>query len=226
MRVGIVLFDFFFFSSRRRHTRCALVTGVQTCALPICFSASTSTGTDGCSSLILPASASAGSPCSLCADVAEAISRSDAAADWLSSGYESSSCSPSPKMPSSLISIGVNAELASRTSDPKLASTIDSGIGSVSTSSLSSPHDTASLLQLASEIIILRAPSPIATRELNIVDVASIGESSTSTIPDPSTDSSTRSEERRVGKECVSTCRSRWSPYHYKKKHINNNKKL
>src|SRR3546814_17235256 len=29
-----------------------------------------------------------------------------------------------------------------------------------------------------------------------------------------------RSEERRVGKECVSTCRSRWSPYHYKtKKH-------
>src|SRR3546814_8628453 len=26
----------------------------------------------------------------------------------------------------------------------------------------------------------------------------------------------TRSEERRVGKECVSTCRSRWSPYHYK----------
>src|SRR3546814_7295695 len=44
----IVLFDvffvcififfvfFFFFSSRGRHTRCALVTGVQTCALPIC----------------------------------------------------------------------------------------------------------------------------------------------------------------------------------------------
>src|SRR3546814_11553550 len=28
-------------------------------------------------------------------------------------------------------------------------------------------------------------------------------------IPQPE-----RSEERRVGKECVSTCRSRWSPYH------------
>src|SRR3546814_12464274 len=27
-----------------------------------------------------------------------------------------------------------------------------------------------------------------------------------------------RSEARRVGKECVSTCRSRWSPNHYKKK--------
>src|SRR3546814_20892361 len=30
-----------------------------------------------------------------------------------------------------------------------------------------------------------------------------------------------RSEERRVGKECVSTCRSRWSPYHLKNKHHN-----
>src|SRR3546814_19341551 len=34
----------------------------------------------------------------------------------------------------------------------------------------------------------------------------------------PELDSLHRSEERRVGKECVSTCRSRWSPYHYKKK--------
>src|SRR3546814_12871059 len=31
-----------------------------------------------------------------------------------------------------------------------------------------------------------------------------------------------RSEERRVGKECVSTCRSRWSPYHSKKKRKSN----
>src|SRR3546814_285557 len=31
----------FFFSSRRRHTRCALVTGVQTCALPISVSPET-----------------------------------------------------------------------------------------------------------------------------------------------------------------------------------------
>src|SRR3546814_5910241 len=30
-----VYFSWFFFSSRRRHTRCALVTGVQTCSLPI-----------------------------------------------------------------------------------------------------------------------------------------------------------------------------------------------
>src|SRR3546814_1355678 len=36
----------FFFSSRSRHTRCALVTGVQTCALPICFQALVSTRID------------------------------------------------------------------------------------------------------------------------------------------------------------------------------------
>src|SRR3546814_1708511 len=35
LRVRGVICVFCFFSSRRRHTRCALVTGVQTCALPI-----------------------------------------------------------------------------------------------------------------------------------------------------------------------------------------------
>src|SRR3546814_4836872 len=33
------MFVCFFFSSRRRHTRCALVTGVQTCAIPISLDA-------------------------------------------------------------------------------------------------------------------------------------------------------------------------------------------
>src|SRR3546814_3968166 len=35
---GFFYIVFFFFSSRRRHTICALVTGVQTCALPISMS--------------------------------------------------------------------------------------------------------------------------------------------------------------------------------------------
>src|SRR3546814_19888836 len=35
MLLFTLFFRAFFFSSRRRHTRCALVTGVQTCALPI-----------------------------------------------------------------------------------------------------------------------------------------------------------------------------------------------
>src|SRR3546814_20953158 len=38
-------------------------------------------------------------------------------------------------------------------------------------------------------------------------------------VPRPAAD---RSEERRVGKECVSTCRSWWSPYTYKKKQKKN----
>src|SRR3546814_4786302 len=33
-------------------------------------------------------------------------------------------------------------------------------------------------------------------------------------LPAPDRRDGGRSEERRVGKECVSTCRSRWSPYH------------
>src|SRR3546814_1022240 len=33
--MSVYVYLFFFFSSRRRHTICALVTGVQTCALPI-----------------------------------------------------------------------------------------------------------------------------------------------------------------------------------------------
>src|SRR3546814_13160432 len=37
------------------------------------------------------------------------------------------------------------------------------------------------------------------------------------TVP-PTPTPTPRSEERRVGKECVSTCRSRWAPYHSKKK--------
>src|SRR3546814_13935860 len=35
-------------------------------------------------------------------------------------------------------------------------------------------------------------------------------------VPDTTVRASVRSEERRVGEECVSTCRSRWSQSHYK----------
>src|SRR3546814_10002034 len=89
-------FILFFFSSRRRHTRCALVTGVQTCALPI--------------SAVRP---------------------------WLES-----------------------------------------------------------------------PPFRITT------GLVALGERNRSKKARPDLTSSRRSEERRVGKECVSTCRSRWSPYH------------
>src|SRR3546814_13824846 len=40
-------------------------------------------------------------------------------------------------------------------------------------------------------------------------------------LPWPSTETELpRSEERRVGKECVSTCRSRWTPYHEKTQNL------
>src|SRR3546814_11928101 len=39
-----------------------------------------------------------------------------------------------------------------------------------------------------------------------------------SIFPEHGTRQLRRSEERRVGKECVSRCRSRWSQYHYKNK--------
>src|SRR3546814_15793157 len=52
---------------------------------------------------------------------------------------------------------------------------------------------------------------PMAVRAADTVKTFVIGRSH----PE-NRDRRSRSEERRVGKECVSTCRSRWSPYHYK----------
>src|SRR3546814_16912118 len=43
-------------------------------------------------------------------------------------------------------------------------------------------------------------------------EVAALQTSAAKLLADPA--ALERSEERRVGKECVSTCRSRWSPYH------------
>src|SRR3546814_8711297 len=100
------LYGVFFFSSRRRHTRCALVTGVQTCALPI----------SGLRSLL---------------------------------------------------------RLRARCLTPR--------VGRIE------------LLRLQRSLLLDR-------RLLRLTPVL-LGRC-------------LRSEERRVGKECVSTCRSRWSPYH------------
>src|SRR3546814_3300565 len=102
----------FFFSSRRRHTRCALVTGVQTCALPISSQAACEALHRGQLDCVLPALPYA------CGDV-----------------------------------------------------------------------DSAPLLD---DRLFVAFPEGEAPRGEQVE----------------------RSEERRVGKECVSTCRSRWSPYH------------
>src|SRR3546814_17412177 len=60
---------------------------------------------------------------------------------------------------------------------------------------------------------ILEAPRRFAVAILRAIKQVSLGRYR-----------SERSEERRAGKECVSTCRARWQPYHLKKKRKHNNK--
>src|SRR3546814_4981633 len=107
------VFFVFFFSSRRRHTRCALVTGVQTCALPICR----------------PRQADPADP------------------------HRHEHRAPAHVAPAGVAGVG--------------------GLPARGQTLVPAPARGG------------RAPAAVA-----------------------------RSEERRVGKECVSTCRSRWSPYH------------
>src|SRR3546814_18777658 len=104
-----------FFSSIRLHTRCALVTGVQTCALPIFFF--------------------------------------------------------SKQQPAAALVHGAPARFTASCNSSQLLT-----------------HPRSRAFSLAAS----------QARVLNSLNV--------------------RSEERRVGKECVRTCRSRWSPSHYKKK--------
>src|SRR3546814_14257643 len=54
----------------------------------------------------------------------------------------------------------------------------------------------------------------IITNALNIALILGAIPTNTVHMPAGQFKAPTRSEERRVGKECVSTCRSRWSPYH------------
>src|SRR3546814_1545249 len=107
----------FFFSSRRRHTRCALVTGVQTCALPISFTR---------------------------CDMAMFVHRHTDGKEQYDRAMSAVRGSPD------LIELGKNG----------------------------------------------RGDDRFTSRDMI------------------ETEQRLRSEERSVGKECVSTCRSRWSPYH------------
>src|SRR3546814_15280418 len=123
-----------FFSSRRRHTRCALVTGVQTCALPIC-------PMNGTGSLTQRA--------------------------WVEA-----------------------ARAHSRL-------------------------DTFEAVYVEQQATIRRDISNVQTDVEKLqASYTQQGDLMRNAIDSVKTDIGQRSEERRVGKECVSTCRSRWSPYH------------
>src|SRR3546814_16652260 len=133
----------FFFSSIRRHTRCALVTGVQTCALPIC----------------------------------------PLAAEGAKAGEVESLVEVAPE-----IEVGEHKKVAStRGAIQKSRSTDRAMFGG------------------KGKFRLLVAPAS-GERACSVLDklVAAV-EAKGWTL---------RSEERRVGKECVSTCRYRWSPYH------------
>src|SRR3546814_20797661 len=61
---------------------------------------------------------------------------------------------------------------------------------------------------------------PLAVGELDLVDLR-LDVVPFQVAQRADLDLAVRSEERRVGKECVSTCSSRWSPYPSQKKHTN-----
>src|SRR3546814_16630848 len=131
-----------FCSSRRRHTSCALVTGVQTCALPIYLTQ--------VRLALEPAAA---------AEAAERRSDEDVA--------DLRRCI---------------AQMWDATESARAFAEVD--------------LDFHRAVGKASGNVLMRSMSAVVETAL----VASFTLS--------------RSEERRVGKECVSTCRSRWSPYH------------
>src|SRR3546814_7034791 len=122
----VVVLFLFFFSSRKRHTRCALVTGVQTCALPICVSPQD-----------LP----------------------DEEIDLVGAYWEMQS----------LADLGAYENV-----------------------------ETSTSYVVANGIEALAGLAVLDTLQVRVAKMESSG--------------TNRSEERRVGKECVSTCRSRWSP--------------
>src|SRR3546814_19229450 len=133
----------FFFSSRRRHTICALVTGVQTCALP--------------------------------------ISRFDSAPPTMNSNTKR------------------HEPIARSQGRPKIIK------NNILPSTCTPPACTNRALTKLSA-------RPPCTASYHCCNDAG---SPPDTVP-PS------SEERRVGKACVSTCRSRWSPYHTTKTTLRN----
>src|SRR3546814_15671700 len=87
------------------------------------------------------------------------------------------------------------------------------GRSAVTNGSGNSPDDRSSRFPLQRRVRggrALRARAPGAARGARAVDGADRDDAGF----DGRAGLETRSEERRVGKECVSTCRSRWSPYH------------
>src|SRR3546814_6253619 len=147
----------FFFSSRRRHTRCALVTGVQTCALPI----------------------------------SKVLVRNFVPADQFKRTAAGPTEAGAGNAPTRIVSV-VRGE------EPHLVAVdgTEFPVGSEvpGHGRLVSIGKSAHVVS-ADGMLHKVVPRPVTAAEIE----AAAGKIS---------------EERRVGKECVSTCKSRWSPYH------------
>src|SRR3546814_11859143 len=76
-------------------------------------------------------------------------------------------------------------------------------------------HRMPDVFAVCDRVIVMRRGRKVADKP--------IAQSSPEEVTGLITGALERSEERRVGKECVSTGRSRWSPYHLKKKKQNDN---
>ena len=71
----------------------------------------------------------------------------------------------------------------------------------------------APMAELLSAYLIRGTDKPKVTRALRRLRDR-VGEDATEQLTAHESSGEERSEERRVGKECPSLCRSRWSPYH------------
>src|SRR3546814_5860873 len=67
---------------------------------------------------------------------------------------------------------------------------------------------------VCSSDLLARMTDRIAALEQEVATLRSRGPAPSEEVISRLSGETQRSEERRVGKECVSTCRSRWSPYH------------
>src|SRR3546814_13729511 len=144
----MLCYVFFFFSSRRRHTRCALVTGVQTCALPISQPAFFEQ-VNYYRTCLHELTHATGHAKRLCRDLTNSFGSKDYAREELIA-----------EMGSAFLCAALGITPTVRHAD-----------------------------YLGSWLEVLREDSRAIFR-------------------------AARSEERRVGKECASPCRSRWSPQH------------
>src|SRR3546814_16428102 len=80
-----------------------------------------------------------------------------------------------------------------------------------------SPDDVKRIAAVGGRLIFMPHSDPAVIRQAKLSGLLCIAGVAT---PTAAFAALARSEERRVGKECVSPVRSRWSPYHIKKKSI------